>query len=233
MIRVSSKFAAALMLCLGAAAALRVTALSGARGVDSCASPGGLKATSLIAGSAALGERREALDGAIIQWSEGHAAHPLLPALPMDFQIIRSYDAPALYNNPIHFSDPYARAAEAAARNGEPVRGSPRLQPEELRVREAEAHGIRLPIHLAWDHTDAQASRLVAWFFVFDNEPVRSPVVAQLKSSLGLALGGPRPLTLVTLSAVAPPQASEAVEGAAVAWLTGAWSYIARTCAPR
>lgn len=100
-------------------------------------------------------------------------------------------------------------------------------------MREVDVNGVRLPIHLAWDHTDPRASRLVAWYFLFDNEPVRSPLAAQLRNSLSLAFGGPRPLTLVTLSAVAPPQSTATVEDAATEWLSSAWSYVARTCAPR
>ncbi len=231
MIRVSTKFGVPLLLVMGAAAMLRLTALGDVRGVDPCASPDSLRATSLIPGTTALGERLEALDEATFQWSEGEVAHPLFPKLPMEFQIIRSYDAPSLYNNPLRFGEPRleprrAGGAEAAGRHL-------RLQPEELQLQIVEADGARLPIHLAWDHTNAHASRLVAWYFTFDNEPVRSPLAAQLRNSLSLAFGGPRPLTLVTLSAVAPPQLTANVEDAASAWLAGSWSYIARTCKPR
>jgi hypothetical protein len=222
------RFAVALIALLGAAAALRFLALGDARGADPCATPDALKATSLIPGSTALGERLESLDGETFQWSEGEVANPLLPRLPMEFQIIRSWDAPRLYNNPIRHADPGQQQADGDERGR-----TPRLQPEELRVREVEVDGERLPIHLAWDHTDTGGSRLVAWLFVFDDRPVRSPLVAQLRSALGLAFGGPRPLTLVTLAAVAPAQRSAPVEDAAAEWFAGAWRYVARSCRPR
>jgi hypothetical protein len=223
--RVSTNFAIALIALLGAASAVRLAALGGAHGDDPCASPDALRATSLIPGSVALGERLEALDGAVFQWSEGEIANPLLPKLPMQFQIIRSWDAPRLYNNPIRHGDPAQREAGAGER-----RRPPRLQPEELRVRELDVDGVRVPIHLAWDHTDTGTSRLVAWLFVFDDRPVRSPLAAQLRGALGLAFEGPRPLTLVTLAAVAPAPSTARVEDAAADWFADAWRYVARAC---
>ncbi|HEY8120261.1 MAG TPA: hypothetical protein VII78_03000 [Myxococcota bacterium] len=236
MIRVSSKFAPALIALLGAASALRMTTLQDARAADPCASPGALKATSLISDTVALGERLEAIDATTIQWSEGEVAHPLAPKLPMKFHLIRSYDAAALYDNPIHYAEPPpdpAPSADADARAAEErSRQRARLQPEALSVREVASGDTRLPIHLAWDRT-AVPSRLVAWFFVFDNAPVESPLRSQLANALNLAVGGARPLTLVTIAAVSSPQSEGVVEDAAVAWLSNAWSYIAHSCEPR
>jgi hypothetical protein len=233
--RISTRFAGALLVLLGAAAALRVGVLRHARGEDPCAAPGAIRATSLIPGTTALGERLEALDTQTFQWSEGEVANPVFAKLPMQFQIVRSYDAPWLYGSPLALATWPRREPSAPGPAEEHLREAA-LQPEELRVREADAGGrSQLPIRVAWDHTEAPLgpSRLVAWFFLFDNKPVRSPLAAQLAASFGLALRGPRPLTLVTISALATEQTTGPVEDAAVAWLEDAWSYIARSCEPR
>jgi hypothetical protein len=229
--QLSTRFAAGLLVLAGAAAGLRLALLEGSRGADRCAAPGALKATSLIPGTLALGERLEALGPETFQWSEGEVENPALAKLPMRFQIVRSYAATALYVNPLHYAarpdSPQSRAETAAAER--------RLQPEELRVRVIAAAGVSLPIHVAWDHTDAPVgpSRLAAWLFVFDNQPVRSPLRSQLANALSLAAAGARPLTIVTVSALAPVNATAQVEDAAVAWLADAWRYTARVCTPR
>jgi hypothetical protein len=237
-IQLSSRFAAALLLMAGAAAALRLGALHDARGADACAAPGALKATSLIPGTTALGERLEALDRDTIQWSEGEVTAPEPGGLPMRFQIVRSYDAPRLYGNALDYAAPLGDGPHAEAA---------RLEPEDIRVRELVLDGVRVPIRVAWDHTGALgrrpgadrseagtgASRLAAWLFVFDNHPVRSPLRAQLGHALDLAIGGARPLTLVTISALATPETAAPVEDAAVAWLGRAWSYVSHACRPR
>jgi hypothetical protein len=232
-IRLSRRFAVTLFLLAGAAAALRLTVLRGARGEDPCASPGAIKATSLIPGTTALGERLETLDADTIQWSEGEVANPVLAKLPMRFQIVRSFDATELYVNPLGYAAPQGPTRTTNGQVAEALPAEPSLQPEELRVREAGRGGGVLPIHIAWDHTEAPSgpSRLVAWYFVFDNEPVRAPLSSQLENALNLAAGGPRPLTLVTISALASEQTAAQVEDAAVAWLESAWVYIARACA--
>jgi hypothetical protein len=67
--------------------------------------------------------------------------------------------------------------------------------------------------------------------FVYENRPVRSPLLQQLRSAAPLVIGGPRPLTLVTVSARATRSGSERTEDAVMAWFTDAWRYIARSCA--
>jgi hypothetical protein len=231
-IRFSTRFAAALLLIAGSAAALRVAVLRDARGADACASPGALKATSLIPGTVALGERLEALGGDTIQWSEGDVPNPVSARVPMRFQLVRSFDAPALYADPIALA---SREEPAPGREPEPAPRERHLQPEELRLAMEPTAVGALPIHLAWDHTEAPAgpSRLVAWYFAFDGVPVTSPLRAQLASAWSLAVRGPRPLTLVTLSAIATQATAARVEAAAVAWLRASWEYTARACAPR
>jgi hypothetical protein len=228
--RPSAKYGVALVALLALAAVVRLAWLRDARGPDVCRSPEAIKATSLIPGTIALGERLEALDADTFQWSEGELPNPLSARNPMQFQIVRSYDAPRLYGNPLRLGErtgPGAHEALASA-------GSrpDRMQPEDLRVRELEVDGVRLPVHIAWDHTQAPTSRLVAWMFVYENRPVRSPLLSQLASAFPLVLGGPRPLTLVTISALATRSASDPVEEAAAAWLADAWRYIARSCQP-
>ena len=211
--RVSAKHAIALLALLAAGAAPRVAALRGVRGEDSCRAPGAVKATSMIPGTLALGERLELLGPATFQWSEGEVANPVLPKAPLKFQIIRSYDGPSLYENPLRFA-------------------GDRLEPEELVVRDLEVDGERVPVHIAWDRTQAP-SQLVAHFFVFDGRPVRSPFAAQLRSAAGLALHGPRPTTLVLVAGFAYPNNASVVEDAATTWLGDAWRYFAHVCGER
>jgi hypothetical protein len=234
-IRLSQRFAVALLALAGTTAAVQHTAMRGARGEDPCASPGALKATSLIPGTTALGERLEALDADVIQWSEGEVANPVFARVPMRFQIVRSFAAPELYVEPLGYAALQDPRMAAGGPSAMATSGELHLQPEELRVREVVVGGAALPIHVAWDHTEAPRgpSRLVAWLFVFDNEPVRSPLSSQLENALSLAVGGPRPLTLVTVSALASRERAAQVEDAASAWLGQAWTYVARSCTPR
>ena len=232
MTRVSAKYGLPLIGLLTLAAAARLTFLRDARGPDVCRSPEAIRATSLIPGTVALGERLEALDGKTFQWSEGQFGNPLLPRNPMEFQIVRSYDAPKLYGNPLRLGERTGPGAiEAMANAGA---RSDRMQPEELRLREIAVEGVTLPIHVAWDHTQAPSgpSRLVVWMFVYENRPVRSPLLRQIVGAAPLVLGGPRPLTLITVSGLATRRASESVEDAAAVWLADAWRHIARSCAP-
>ncbi|HEU4427236.1 MAG TPA: hypothetical protein VFT98_00655 [Myxococcota bacterium] len=232
MTRLSSRYGLALVTLLSLSALARVAWIHDARGPDVCRSPEAIKATSLIPGTIALGERLEALDADTFQWSEGELANPLSPRSPMQFQIVRSYDAPRLYGNPMRIGERTGPNAheELASAGSRPDR----MQPEDLRVRELAVDGDRVPVHVAWDHTQAPhgPSRLVAWMFVYENRPVRSPLLGQLAGAAPLVVGGPRPLTLVTISAVAPRSTSDQAENAAMAWLADAWRYIARSCAP-
>lgn len=209
--RVSGKHVIALIALLAAGAAPRVAAYRGLHGEDSCRAPGALKATSMISGTLALGERLESLSPATFQWSEGEVANPALPKAPLQFQIIRSYDGPSLYENPLRFA-------------------GDRLEPEELIVREIEVDGERIPVHIAWDRTQVPGHRLVAYFFVFDGRPVRSPLATQLRRAVGLALRGPRPTTLVLVSGSAFPNSAAVIEDAATTWLGDAWRYFAHVC---
>ena len=230
MTRPSSKYSLAMVGLLALAAVLRLALLRDARGPDVCRSPQAIKATSLIPGTVALGERLEALDSETFQWSEGQFANPLLPRNPMEFQIVRSYDAPKLYGNPLRLGERNGPGAiEELATSGA---RSDRMQPEDLRIREVGVEGVNVPIHVAWDHTQAPRgpSRLVAWTFVYENRPVRAPLARQILGALPLVIGGPRPLTLVTVSGIATRETSERVEDAAAAWLADAWRYIAHSC---
>ncbi len=232
MTRPSARYGVALVALLALSALARVAWIRDARGPDVCRSPGAIKATSLIPGTVALGERLEALDADTFQWSEGEVANPLSPRSPMQFQIVRSYDAPRLYGNPLRIGErtgpgAHDQLASAGARPD-------RMQPEDLRVRELDVDGERVPIHVAWDHTQAPLgpSRLVAWMFIYENRPVVSPLLRQIAGAAPLVIGGTRPLTLVTVSALAARSTGPRAEDAAMAWLADAWRYVARSCAP-
>lgn len=210
MIQPSGNYGAPLLALLVVASLPGIAALRGSHGADPCRAPDALKATSLIPGTTALGERLESFTAATFQWSEGEVANPVFEDQPLQFQIIRSYDGAYLYERPTQFA-------------------GDKLEPEHASVRDLDASGERLPIHIVWDHT-VSPSRLVAYFFVFDNRPVRSPLFAQLRHAVGLAVGGPRPTTLVLLSGTATPATAERAERAAVDWLARAWPFVAEAC---
>ncbi len=213
MISLSGKYGGALVALLLVASLPGVATLRGERRTDPCRSPDALKATSLIPGTRSLGEQLESLTPDTFQWSEGEVAHPLFPDRPLRFQILRSYDGRWLYERPVRFA-------------------FEKLEPEDQRVIELDVDGERLPIHVVWDHTQAP-SRLVAYFFAFDNRPVRTPILAQVRRAIGLAVGGPRPLTLAIVAGAGTPSATGAVESAASAWLVDAWRFVARSCRER
>lgn len=213
MISLSPKYGAALLALLLGAATLGTAARWGARRHDPCRSPEALKATSLIPGTTALGERLESLTLATFQWSEGTVANPVFRDQAFRFQIIRSYDAPSLYERPVMFA-------------------GDKLEPERSEVQEVETASGGLPLHVVWDHTTSP-SRLAAYFFVFDNRAVRSPLRAQLGRAVELAITGQRPLTLVLISGEATRATVERAERAATDWLARAWPFVAEACRER
>lgn len=211
--RLASRYGAPLVALLIAAAVPGIASRFGELRQDPCRAPDALKATSLIAGTTALGERLESLTPETFQWSEGTVTNPVFPELPLRFQIIRSYDGASLYERPVAFA-------------------GKKLEPEEREVRELASAGGAIPLHVVRDQTTSPV-RLVAYFFVFDGRVVRSPLRAQLQSAVGLALTGPRPVTLVLIAGEATPATAPSVETAATEWLASAWSFVAAACRER
>jgi hypothetical protein len=211
--RLASKYGVWLAVLLLAAALPGAASRFGGRRHDPCRAPEALRATSLIPDTTALGERRESLTPATFQWSEGTVPNPAFPDHPLVFQLVRSYDGTKLYERPVSFA-------------------REKLEPERREVREVATSLGTIPVHVVWDHTSSP-STLVAYFFVFDEDVVRSAFLAQLRAAIDLALTGPRPVTLVLISGVAAPQAAPAVERAATEWLARAWPFVADACRPR
>ncbi len=198
---------AALMLATAAAVASSRLA---PRAHDSCRSPDALRATSLIPGSTALGERLEDLTPETFQWSEGRLEHPTWRNRPLHFQIVRSFAAPKLYERPTRLA-------------------GDKLEPEQHEVREIRVGEDTLPVHLVWDRTQ-EPVRLVAYLFAYQNRPVATPLLAQLRSAIGLLVSGPEPLTLFLVTGDAADENAGAVEETALRWLRDAWSYFASAC---
>jgi hypothetical protein len=180
------------------------------RANDSCARPEALRATSLITGSTALGERTEDLTAETFQWSEGQVEHPVWRDRPLRFQIIRSYAAPTLYERPVRFA-------------------GAKLEPERHDVCEIRAGGDTLPVHLVWDPTREPAV-FVAYLFAYRNRPVATPLLAQLRSAIDLLLSGPEPLTLFLITADETDENAPAVEETALRWIGEAWAHFERAC---
>ncbi len=212
MTRLSGRYGLAtfLLVALAAFAALRFEL--GPHGPDACRSPEALRATSLIPGASARGERLEELTPEIFQWSEGRVAHPYLSDRPLDFQIVRAWRGSALADDPLRFS-------------------GLRIEPDAQSAREVALDGRALPVHVVWDRTGPPA-RIVAYAFLYENEPVASPRAAQLRDLPRALLGGSRPLTLLLISGEALRARSDEVEQSALRWLADAARFAERACRP-
>jgi hypothetical protein len=202
--------AASLILALAALAAARIE--RGPHAPDSCRSPETLRATSLIPGASARGERREDLTPEIFQWSEGRAAHPYLTDRPLDFQIVRGWTAAALADDPLRFSRVH-------------------IEPDAQSQQELDVDGRPLPVQIVWDHT-VRPARIVAYAYLYEGEPVGSPRRALLRDLPRIVGSGRRPLTLLLISGEALAPRTEEVERAALRFLADAARFAERACRP-
>jgi len=186
------------------------------RRIDSCKMPEALKATSLIPGAQARGERLEKRNRNVIQWSEGEIEvevemKPGRRRRPeLGFQIIRTYDARPIYERPVSL-----------------VEGAP--EPEQHFIRQQQTAAGTVPIHVVVDKTGRQG-RVIAYLFVYDDEPVAMPFWSQAKNVFRELVTGARPLTLFLVDAKAAGRPTQAVADRATEWLGGAWEYFDEMC---
>jgi len=180
---------------------------------DPCAHPDVLTVTGLIPGSKPEGERKERLNDDIVQWSEGLVTDTRLPRDPLRFRIVRSYSVLKAAERPL-----------ALLQNA--------LEPETIRVESVEAIGGPLPIHVVRT-TGVTTFHLVAYLYLFGNDPVSHPFAAQLRGALRDLRAGHRPLTVILAGGTATQDTVEAREELAVRWVASAWQHYRSMCIER
>ena len=177
---------------------------------DTCARPEVLSVTGLIEGSQPGGERRSDLDADNIQWSEGHITDPSFPRDPMVFRIVRSYGVLKRAEHPVGLM---------------PIR----IEPETVRLELVDTQGGRLPVHVIRS-SGREAFDVVAYAFVFGNEPVASPFLAQLEGALRELREGRRPLTIFLAGGAATSETAPHREEIALRWIAAAWQHYRVMC---
>jgi hypothetical protein len=180
------------------------------RRVDPCAHPDVLAVTGLIPGSRPAGERRDQLSAENIQWSEGLVLDESLPRDPMVFRMVRTFNV--------------LKAAER------PLGLMPaRVEPETARVELVDAAGGPLPVHLVRS-SGSTMFQVVAYSFVYGNEPVTHPFVAQVEGALRELRNGRRPLTILLVGGAATPDTAARREELALRWIASAWQHYRGMC---
>jgi hypothetical protein len=81
--------------------------------------------------------------------------------------------------------------------------------------------------------TGAATFQLVAYLYVFGNEPVTHPFTAQLRGAWRDLGEGRRPLTVILAGGTATPQTAEAREELALRWIDAAWQHYRSMCLDR
>lgn len=178
--------------------------------VDTCAHPEVLSVTGLIPGSRPEGERRDRLSDDNVQWSEGLVTDARFPRDPMHFRIVRSFNVLKTAERPLGLM---------------PVN----VEPEQIRLERVDAPGGPLSVHLVRS-TGRDLFHVVAYAFVFGNEPVARPFVAQLQGALRELGNGRRPLTLLLAGGAATPETAPQREEIAIRWIAAAWQHYRGMC---
>jgi len=178
--------------------------------IDTCARPEVLSVTGLIAGSQPEGERRDRLDSDNVQWSEGSIADASFPKDPLLFRIVRSYNVLKTAEHPLGLM---------------PVR----VDPEQVRLELLDTPGGPLPVHVMRS-SGRNSFHVVAYTFVFGNEPVESPFVAQLRGALRELRDGRRPLTILLAGGAATSETAPHREEVAMRWIASAWQHYRQLC---
>ncbi len=202
--------APALLLLLLAASA--VTALAAhPHWTDPCANPEALAVTSLIPGARHVGSRE--IDRAdVTLWVRGEFPHPLPGAAPFRYQIVRSHDLLRASMRPVRLVDQ-------------------KIDAEHHRVEWVEVEDQRLPIHLVLDYTRSP-SLLIAYLQIYGNRPSANPMWTHLGGLATVLRDGAPPVTTLILSGAVLRSRAPEVEEAAIHWLSEAWRFYDRFCAP-
>jgi hypothetical protein len=211
--RVSTRYVPHIvLLALGIGAAVWRTWLAPER-PDPCAHPDVLSVTGLIPGSRPTGERRDRLSEDVIQWSEGTVVAEGRPDQPLlTFRIVRSYNVLKVAEKPLHLM-PHE------------------VEPESLELALVDAPGGPLPVHVVRT-TGVGAFQVVAYSFLYGNEPVSHPLPHQLRKAWQDPFRGQRPLTVILAGGPATPETAGPLRELALRWITSAWQHYRIMCLP-
>jgi hypothetical protein len=177
---------------------------------ETCARPEVLSVTGLIPGTQPEGENRARLSVDTIQWSEGLIPDDLLPRHPLVFRIVRSYAVLKTAEHPLGLMPN-------------------RLEAEVFAHREVETPGGPIPVYVVRSSGQSEF-QLVAYAFVFGNEPVENPFFAQLRGAFRELSNGRRPLTVLLAGGVASPETAAHREALALRWIASAWGHYREMC---
>jgi hypothetical protein len=178
--------------------------------VDTCARPDVLSVTGLIRGSKPESENRAKLDADRIQYSEGLVPDEREPRHPMVFRMVRSYSVLKSAEHPLGLMPG-------------------RLEAERMRRKQLDVPGGPIPVQLV--HTSGtEHFHVVAYAFLFGNEPVENPFLAQLAGTLRELRTGRRPLTVLIAGGVATPETAPRREALALRWIAAAWEHYRGLC---
>lgn len=177
---------------------------------ETCARPEVLSVTGLIPGTEPEGENRARLSADHIQWSEGLVPDELLPRHPLVFRIVRSYAVLKTAEHPLGLM-PQRVEAEVFDRKVVDTPSGP------------------IPVHVVRSSGQSEF-QLVAYAFVFGNEPVENPFVAQLRGAFRELSNGRRPLTVLLAGGAATPETAAHREGLALRWIASAWGHYREMC---
>ena len=212
MIRVSPRFAPAL-LGLGLAASVPVWLHgTGRLDHDDCANPGALQATLLIPGSRPVSLERGELPRGVVQRSEGTLAWALEREYPLQFSIVRSVEPTSLTRRPFRF---VLQHFESGGR----------------RLRWLERDGARTPVHYLFDRS-AQPARFVAYVYLYESQAVEQPLPSILAAAPRVFTRGPRPFTLMIVGGAVPTSRMPEARRAAEDWLLHAQDHYRNVCRP-
>jgi hypothetical protein len=177
---------------------------------DDCADPGALRDIgSIFDGRPA--ESQSLYRSPVFQRIEGSlSAGPGLH--PLRYRVIRTDDPGRSFDQPTRFL-------------------KVPIDPERSVVRQVEASGESVPVHVAYAHL-GDTIRLVASLYIYDGRAVDSLLPMQIRSALPQLARGRRPLTLLQVDGFGPPAVREQIENRAIAWLVSSWDAYREICAP-
>jgi hypothetical protein len=177
---------------------------------ETCLRPEVVSVTGLIPGTQPGGEDRARLNADLVQFSEGQIPDERMPRHPLVFRIVRSYAVLKTAEHPLGLM-PARVEAETAARKGVDTSSGP------------------IPVHVVRSSGQAEF-QLVAYAFVFGNEPVANPFLAQLRGVLRELRHGRRPLTILLAGGMATPETVDHREALALRWIASAWEHYRTMC---
>jgi len=212
MTSVSSCYAAPLLVLL-LLAALPVLRMQFLEPVDDCANPTQFLDFDAIPGTRVSQQRgvREHGKDFVIQWTVGRVSAPQLSG-PTEFGVVRSFD-----NQYVQLSPALALAAPLDVNGYVPT------------VHPVRAGDLELPIHVIRKQVEGR-ERVVSYLFVYDGEPVRDPLRAQLASALPQLVSGTLPLTVLSTSVVVSVIGAETAQRVQERWLISAWDHYRAAC---